>query len=127
MQAKAIVPLIDLVFLTLGSILGIMSQMERVTALPVDVVRVGQGAAVVKQGRFAVVCVTGDGITLDGKVVTVDDIAGRAGTKEVVLRVEQSIPTGRTQQILAGLFKAGLKVSLEVRDQVSSPDYTKER
>ena len=116
MQAKSILPLIDLVFLTLGSILGIMSQMERVTALPVELARVGQGAAVIKTGEFSVITLTKDRLTLDGVPVPSEDLKHRVSGKDVVLRPDKNVPTGRTQQVLADLVRAGARVSLEVSD-----------
>ena len=59
-MAKAILPLIDLVFLTLGSVLAMMTQMERVTAMPVTLAEVGQGSAVVQRGDFDVLTVSAE-------------------------------------------------------------------
>jgi len=117
MHAKSILPLIDLVFLTLGSILGIMSQMERVTALPVELARVGSGAAIVKHGAFSIITLTKNQLTLDGAPLSKEGLKHRVGGKDVVLRPDRSVPTGRTQEVLADLVRAGARVSLEVSDR----------
>ena len=117
MQAKSILPLIDLVFLTLGSLLGIMSHMERVTALPIELAQVGRGAAIVKHGHFSVVTLTEEGVTVDGDPVAPGELGDRVWRKDVVLRPAKTVQTGRTQQVLADLVRAGARVSLEVSEE----------
>ena len=117
MQSRALIPMIDLVFLTLGGILAVMTQMEHVTSIPVEITRVGRGAAVVQQGRLSVVAMTRHGLTLDGQPTTrqklVDEVAGR----NIVLRADRELPTERTVGMVALLAKAGANVSLEVKEQ----------
>ena len=119
MKPAAIVPLIDLVFLTLGSILGIMTEMEKVTAIPVQVTRVGHGAPVVKQGRFAVLSLTGSGLALDGEPVALEELGSRLAGREVVLRAQEDLPTSTTVQTVMHLVELGVDVSLEVKEQSS--------
>ncbi len=64
MNGKTMVPLIDLVFLTLGSILAAMTQMERVEAIPVAVAQVAGSGQAVQRGEFDVVTVTARGVTV---------------------------------------------------------------
>ena len=115
-MAKAILPLIDIVFLTLGSVLACMTQMERVTAMPVSVAEVGSGSAILQQGKFDVLAVTAEGMTLNGKPTGLDRIEQDLSGKKVVLRVDKDLPTGRVWQIMAKLHKAGCEISVEVKE-----------
>ena len=124
MGLKAILPLIDLVFLTLGAILGTMTQMERVTALPVEVARVGSGAAVVQQGEFSVLNVTADGLTLDGRPAARHEVLDQVRGRRIVLRIQRDLPTEQPLSLLAELVRAGAEVSLEVHER---PDNNENR
>ena len=115
MSGKTIVPLIDLVFLTLGSVLAAMTQMQRVESIPVAVSRVGAGAAATPDGQFDVVALTGQGLTWNGQAVAEEQLPDKAAGKNVVLRAQRDLPTERTLGVLAGLTRAADKVSLEVR------------
>lgn len=116
MTGKAILPLIDLVFLTLGSILGVMTEMERVETLPVDITRVGQGASVVKHGRFEIVALTKEGLSLNGEVIALNELVTRVAGTDVVLRADRSLPAGRMVEVIAQLVLAGANVSVEVKE-----------
>lgn len=117
MGLKAILPLIDLVFLTLGAILGVMTQMERVTALPVEVARIGTGAAVVQQGEFSVLNLTTDGLTLDGNVIDRQQLMSDVSNRRLVLRIQKDLPTKRPLSLLADLVRAGADVAIEVKEE----------
>ena len=124
MGAKAMLPLIDCILLTLGTVLAAMTQMQRVQALPVSVAKVGPGAAVVHNGRFAVLALTADGLHLDGRAVTADQAAAELTGGRVVLRADASLPTERTLQVVAALSKAGADVSVEVAPAVDATGST---
>jgi biopolymer transport protein ExbD len=116
MDARAILPLIDLVFLTLGAILAAMTQMERVTALPVELAEVGPGAAVVRQGEFAVLTLRSDGMSLDGVAVTAETLPALVAGRSVIVRCERTLASERLLQVVADLMRVGADVSLEVEE-----------
>jgi biopolymer transport protein ExbD len=116
-MSKSMLPLIDLVFLTLGSVLGAMTQMEQVESIPVDVSRVGKGAAVVNRGEFDVVAVTAEGLWHNGQQIDPVDLPALVTGRRVVLRAEKTIPTQETLDVLSRLSKSGAEVSLEVRQK----------
>jgi biopolymer transport protein ExbD len=113
-MSKSMVPLIDLVFLTLGSVLAAMTQMETVEALDIEVARVGTGQAIVQRGELAVVTVTEAGLTMEGQVIEPDEVAARIGPEKVILRAQRALATERTLQALGDLTQRGLNVVLEV-------------
>ncbi len=121
MDARTIVPLIDLIFLTLGSVLGAMTQMERIETIPVEVSQVQRAGLSVQRGDFVVLTVTSDGMTLNGKPITAGELPERIAGKDVVLRAERSLPTEQTLVALSLSVKAGANVSLEVKPQSSDP------
>ena len=122
MTGKTMVPLIDLVFLTLGSILAAMTQMERVEALPIAVAEVGGGAAKVQRGAFDVVTVTAGGLTVGDRPVDEDHLAVAVAGRRVVLRAARTLPTQRTLEILARIADVASEVTVEVRPAARPAD-----
>jgi biopolymer transport protein ExbD len=114
---KMFVPLVDLVFLTLGSVLGAMTQMQRVEAIDVEVARVGAGSTVVRRGDLRVVTLAADGLTLDGERVEAEDFPRLLSGRSVLLRADRTLPNQRTFELLAELTRAGASVSVELDPQ----------
>jgi len=112
----AILPFIDLVFLALGGVLACMTKMEMVTALPISVTRIGKGSAIVQHEKFAVLTVAADGMSLDGKSITKDQLPSQVANKKIILRVDKALPTQRTVQVIGELAKAGVEMSIEVKE-----------
>ena len=119
-MGKTIVPLIDLVFLTLGSVLAMMTQMERVTAMPISVAEVGSGSAIVQHGKFDVLTLSEGGLTLNDNPVAAEHLDTRLAGKRVVLRADRKLPIERVLRVMVGLHKAGCEVSVEVREEPST-------
>lgn len=117
MTGKALVPLIDIVFLSLASLLGVMSQMEVVEAIEVDVSEVGAGGATVEQGDFLMVILTPDGLFIDGTSIDADDISTRVADERVVLRAASDLPTEETLALLADLTRTCASVTVEVQER----------
>jgi biopolymer transport protein ExbD len=116
MKTAALLPLLDVLFLALGAILAQMTEMERVTVLPVELEsRVGH-AAVLRTGEFVVVSLNTHGLSVDGESLDIDDprLVTRIRDRDVVARVDRRLPTGSTVQLLAVLRDAGAHVELEV-------------
>ena len=121
MDARSILPLIDLVFLTLGAILAAMTQMERVTALPVELAEVGPGAAIVRQGEFMVLTVRAESLALDGVALTAQELPALVAGGQVVVRCAGELPSQRLLEVVAEVLGAGADVSLEVEER-SEPE-----
>jgi len=117
MQARAILPLIDLVLLSFGAILACMTEMERVEYVPVELARVGKGAVAVKHGDFDVVTASPDGLFLNAEPVTRKELPGRLRGREVVLRAAGEVPTEVTLGLTSELIELGVDVSLGVTAQ----------
>ena len=108
------VPLIDIVFLTLGSLLGVMIEMRRVDAIDIDISEVGRGGSVVTSRETRVVALTADGLIVDGAVVDADQVDTLLAGETVVLRADRSLPTEATLDALATLTDICAAVSVEV-------------
>ncbi len=117
MTGRAVVPLIDLVFLTLGSVLAVMTQMEHVQALDVEVAKVGKGASTVQRGELTIVAITADGLNVNGTDTDLDGALAKVRGKRVILRAPRRLPTQRTLEVLAELARHAAKVSVEVDPQ----------
>jgi biopolymer transport protein ExbD len=111
------IPLIDLVFLTLGAIVALLTQMELVRSIPVDLARVGAGSQFVTHGEFDVIAVTHEGVTFNDEPTTLDRLAWLAGGADVVLRVERSLESEAMLRVLAELSRAGSTVRIEVSEK----------
>ncbi|MFP4054533.1 MAG: biopolymer transporter ExbD [Phycisphaerae bacterium] len=117
MNARMLVPLIDLVFLTLGSVLAAMTHMERVEAIPVQVATVGQGASAVQRDEPVILALTEGGLTLGEEPLAAGKLASAVAGKRVILRAQKTLPTQRTLAVLAEIVRAGADASLEVESQ----------
>ena len=115
---SSLLPLVDLVFLALGGILACMTQMEVIHALPVEVAQIGTGASIVKQGRFSVLALDAEGMTLDGEEIGLDQIPAKVMNMKILLRADRKLPTQQTVEVLAILAKAGADVSIEVKERM---------
>ncbi len=109
--------LLDIIFLTLGVILAAMSQMEKVSALPVEVTKIGSGAAVLKRGDFEVVTVTSKGLTMEGHPIERDELLRRAAGRDIVLRVQNDLPYAVAIRLIADLSEVGVSISSEVETE----------
>lgn len=116
----AILPLVDLVLLALGGVLACMTQMEVVRTLPVEVARVGKGAAIVEQGKFKILTLTPEGMTLDGTPITKDELSFKVANEKIILRTYKDMPTQDTVNTIARLAAAGAEVSIEVNEMAGS-------
>ena len=112
----AIIPLVDLMLLALGAVLACMTQMELIYALPVEVARIGRGSAVVQQGKFKVLTLTADGMSLDGEPITEDELVLKTANAKIILRAYSKLPTQDTVSVIAKLAKAGAEISIEVKE-----------
>jgi biopolymer transport protein ExbD len=116
LDGRFIIPLIDMLFLTLGAALAAMTQMDRVESLPVEVARIGPGVAGVDPGEFAVLSVDPQGMALDGVPIELADVARAAAGLRVVVRADRRLETQTLVWVLAELARGGCKVSLEVEE-----------
>ena len=121
MGMKAILPLVDMVFLGLGALLGVMTQMERVESIPVQIAQVGHDAAIVQQGDFRLLTLTSKGLTLDSRPITRTTLLSQSAGEDFVLRIQKDVPTEQTLKLLADLVGAGCDVSLEVDELSLAP------
>jgi len=112
----AILPLVDLVFLALGAMLACMTQMELISTLPVEVTRIGKGSAVPQHGKIEVLTLTAQGMTLNGKPITENELASKVANKRIVLRAYRGLPTEVTIKVIAKLAESGAEVTIEVKE-----------
>jgi len=123
MDARTAVPFLDVLFGTVAGILAIMTQMQIVTSLPVEVARVGRGATVVENRKLSVVTLSEERISLDGKVTTKEQLLKQVSGKEVLLRTDRNLRHEEAVRLLADLVKAGAHVSLGVEERTpASPE-----
>ena len=114
MDAKFMLPMADLALLTLGSVLAAMTEMEKVTAIPLEVAQVGRGAAVVQHGEFERLSLTPEGLMFKGQPITADQVGTQLSGKDIVLATSPSMPTGTTLRTVCDLYRVGCPTTVEV-------------
>jgi biopolymer transport protein ExbD len=114
MQAKLLIPMIDLAFLSLGAIVALLSQTQLIHSLPVDVSEVQPGIAAIERDDLAVVTVTADGLTLDGTPIDLDALAAGVGERLALLRVERRVPTETLVGVMSALAAGEVEIRIEV-------------
>ena len=126
MDSRSALPaLLDIIFLTLGSMLAAMSQMDEVSALPVEITKIGKGSVITKRGDFEVVTLTISGLTLGKEPVDHDELLKRAAGRDVVLRVQKDMPYSKAIRLIAELSEVGASVSSEVETGSLQEDRTR--
>ena len=115
MSPRSMLPLVDLVFLTLGVIVATMTQMQHVTTLSVELAEVGPDAAEVRTDPIDVIALAHDGtMSIDGSVIDDDQLCDRINDASVVLRADRRLHVERLFEVLAELRRCGIDVSVEV-------------
>lgn len=118
MNARAIVPLIDLVFLTLGTLLVIFTRLEEVETIPVELAKVGSGA-VANTAPATFVTLAEDGLYVGDRPVDSDALVREVAGRRVILTAAPKVSFSRAIALFSRLKEAECEVSLRV---VRDPD-----
>jgi biopolymer transport protein ExbD len=116
-NAAAHLPFMDVVFLTLLSLLALMirANFEGAQALPVNLARAGGGAAV-KTGKLVRLCVTEEGrLFLEKQEVEEEQLSSIPGGSRVLVSADRAAPCEVLLRVLGCLREAHHDVLLEVR------------
>ncbi len=116
MQARVILPLIDLAFLSLGAIVAILSQTQLIRSLPVEVTEIGRGIAVITRDEVTVITITRDGLYVDGLDVGLDELGGIVEGSLALVRVDRRVPTERLVTVMSVLAANGVEIRIEVEE-----------
>jgi biopolymer transport protein ExbD len=108
-------PLVDLVFLTLGVIVAALTQMQHVTTLAVELAEVGPDAAEIRTDAIEVLALARDGTMSVGETVIDDSqLCEFVESASVVVRADRRLDVERLFEVLAELRRCGIGVSVEV-------------
>jgi len=113
------IPMIDFVFLSLGGVLVMLTQMEVVSAVPLDLAGGEAEASMeVEESARDVVSITGAGLTLNDAPIALDRL-GSAITKPVVLvRADREARVDRLTAVLTAVHGSGQRdVRLQFRSE----------
>ena len=116
MQGRVSIPLIDLVFLSLGAIVAILSQTQLIRALPVEVTEVERGIAAIARDRMAVVTISRDGLFADGEPVGLDELVGVVDGRLALLRVDRRVPAETLVRVMSVLAAGEVELRIEVHE-----------
>lgn len=116
MNARHFIPLIDFGFLSLGAVMAIMSQLQSIETLPVDIARVGLGASDTLREDVVIVTITDNQLLVDDEAVGLPDLAGRIGDRLAVLRTHRRVATERLVMVMSELASADIEQRIEVEE-----------
>ncbi|MEM0983712.1 MAG: hypothetical protein AAGI17_07175 [Planctomycetota bacterium] len=108
MSKRWMIPMIDFVFLSLGGLLALLTQMEVIESVPLDLAS-GDAAAAMEsiESQKDTVTITTTGIALNGGTITRDALA-TAITQEVVLvRIDSGVAAGEFLPVLTAVHASG--------------------
>lgn len=115
MKMGSLIPLIDIVFLAMGTLLLLITKMEVVEVIPLDLVRVGQAPVSSRKMEGPLfVSINKEGIFMGKEKVGAEELLSRGKGEEIVLRADKNLPFGEVIQLLASLRQKAVSVSLEV-------------
>ncbi len=116
MQPRVLIPLIDLAFLSLGAIVAILSQTQLIRSLPVEVTQIGRGIAVITRDEVTIITIARDGLSVDGRTVGLDEIAGAVDGRLALVRVDRRVPTERLVTVMGVLAAHDVEIRIEVEE-----------
>ncbi|MEL6330103.1 MAG: hypothetical protein AAFR38_10605 [Planctomycetota bacterium] len=115
MSGRWMIPMLDFVFLSLGGLLALITQMDQVSSLPLEL---SGGDAEASEARaentLDVVSVTADAIAVNGTPSELDRLVGMLRRDVVLVRCDRRATVERLTPVLAALHADG---SREVRLQ----------
>jgi len=118
MRMEAMIPLLDMTCLTVGVLLVAMTEMQRVTTVPVDFVKVARDASVVKRVDSPLfVAMSGDGVFVEKRRVRPEELRGLVAGRAIVLRVDSRIPYGEAMRLVGDMREVTKSIFLEVRNE----------
>ncbi len=115
MNARSLIPLIDLGFLTLGAVVALLAQSEFVERLPI---RLAEGPPVERADvapEHLVIDLTRDGLFIDGEAASLDAAVALVSDHRmaVIVRPERDLPADRLIDTLAAIAPHAAAVHLE--------------
>lgn len=115
---KNLLPFIDMIFLSMGTLLLLMTDMEVVESIPVDLVRVGRAQVLSrKMDKPLFVAINKEGVFVRKEKINMSELIAKAKGEEVILRADRSLPVGEVIQLVASLRKKAESVSLEIEHE----------
>ncbi len=117
MQARVFIPLIDLAFLSLAAIIGILSQTQLIRSFAVEITEVGQGISAITREEVTVFTLTVDGLFVDGRPVEVKEVADTVNGRLALLRVDRNVATSVLVKVMGHLAANGTELRIEVRQE----------
>ena len=121
MQARVFIPLIDLAFLSLAAIIGILSQTQLIRSFAVQITEVGQGIAAITREDVTVITLTMDGLFVNRRPVSIDEVAATVNGRLALLRVDRNVPTSTLVKVMGRLAASGTELRIEVRQESPGP------
>ena len=117
-NVEGLLPLIDIVFLTLGTLLVCMTRMDMVKSVDVNFVRLGAAQiATVQLEEPVFVAVRPGQLFVDEQEVDPGQAKALVSGRQVVVRAYQSVPYGEVLRLVGNLKDAAANITLEVKSE----------
>lgn len=119
MSKRWMIPMIDFVFLSLGGLLAMLTQMEVVSAVPLDLASGRAEASMqVEDVQRDVVAILEDGLTLNDRPIGLDGLGSAISRPVVLVRADREARVERLTAVLTAVHGSGDRdVRLQFRGQ----------
>ena len=121
MSKRWMIPMIDFVFLSVGGLLAMLTQMEVVSAVPLDLAAGEAEASMeVDEASRDVVAITDGALTLNDAPITIEELRGAITRRVVLVRADREARVDRLTAVLTAVHGSGDRdVRLQFRGAAS--------
>lgn len=124
MNARSMLPLIDLGFLTLGAVVALLAESSprKIEMIPVDLASASAGSSQLLDVREPVVVTVTPGALLVGdQESTLDALVGAINGRDVILQPDKGSDAQDLIGVMSTLTAAGIDVRLAVKPSAAAP------
>ena len=108
MSKRWMIPMIDFVFLSVGGLLAMLTQMEVVSAVPLDLASGEAEASMeVDEASRDVVAITDGALTLNDDPITIEELRGAITRRVVLVRADREARVDRLTAVLTAVHGSG--------------------
>ena len=120
MNLSSLLALLDIFGLSVGALLGLLTQMNYVTTIPVHLAEVGEGFVVVTQGDTVTLSMTTVALAFEGGAIKFDDLADAVHGKDVIFDIGKTVTSEDFMPVLSEISTSAQSVALGVKESTDS-------
>ena len=116
MNLSSLLALLDIFGLSVGALLGLLTQMNYVTTIPIDLAEAGEGSVVVTQSDSLTLSMTADTLAFEGEAIKFSDLAVTVHSKDVIFDVSKTVTYEDFIAVLSAISPSAQSVALGVKE-----------